>query len=76
MVRNLYTVKENGKVFPIDMDIVLLDTEAKNNYTAGVASKVTNLVISSQNIDADWAAFVNEQRVMFEPVLADLNAMN
>ena len=76
MVRNLYSVKEKGVVFPIDMDIVLLDTDAKNNYSAGVASRVTNLVISSNNIDGDWADFVKEYRSVYEPVLEDLNAMN
>ena len=73
MVQALYEVKEKGVVFPIDMKIELLDTEAKNNYSAGVASKVTNLVISSNDIDGDWADFVAEYKVMYEPVLNDLN---
>ena len=73
MVRNLYKVKENGVVFPINMDIVLLDTDAKNNYSAGVASRVTSLVISSNDIAGDWAAFIREYKVMYEPVLEDLN---
>lgn len=73
LVRNMYKVKENGVVFPIDMNIELLDTDAKNNYSAGVASKVTSIVISSTDIDADWAAYVEEYRSMYEPVLEDLN---
>lgn len=73
MVRNLYKIKEAGVVFPIDMDVVLLDTDAKNNYSAGVASRVTSIVISSSNIDSDWAAFVEEYKSIYEPVLEDLN---
>ena len=73
IVKNLYQIKESGVVFPIDMNIVLLDTEAKNNYSAGVASKVTSLVISSKDIKADWKAYVKEYQSMWKPVLEDLN---
>lgn len=73
LVRNMYKVKESGVVFPVDMNIELLNTDAKNNYSAGVASKVTSVVISSNNIDADWAAYVEEYKSMYEPVLEDLN---
>jgi len=73
IVQNLYKVKENGVVFPIDMKVVLLDTENKNNYSAGVAGKVTSLVISSKDIEGDWAAFVKECKALYEPVLEDLN---
>lgn len=73
IVHNLYKVKQAGTVFPTDMNIVLLDTEAKNNYSVGVASKITSLVISSNNIEADWAAFVKEASALYKPVLEDLN---
>lgn len=73
IVHNLYDVKKSGTVFPVDMDIVLLDTEAKNNYSVGVASRVTSLVISSNNIEKDWAAFVKEASALYKPVLDDLN---
>lgn len=73
LVHKLYEVKQNGTVFPTDMDIVLLDTEAKNNYSVGVASRVTSLVISSNNIEADWKAFVKESGAIYNPVLKDLN---
>lgn len=73
IVHNLYDVKEAGTIFPVDMDVVLLDTEAKNNYSVGVASRVTSIVISSNNVEADWAAFVKEASTLYEPVLKDLN---
>ena len=73
MVHNLYKVKLAGKVLPIDMHYELLDTDAKNNYSVGVGSKVTSLVISSTNIEADWKAFVDEQSGLWKPVVEDLN---
>lgn len=73
MVHKLYDIKESGTVFPVDMDYVLLDSEAKNNYSVGVASRVTSLVISSSDIDGDWAQFVKESSALYKPVLEDLN---
>ena len=72
-IPNIIGIKENGVVFPVNMDIVLLDTEAKNNYSAGVASRVTSIIISSSDIEGDWADFVDEYKIMYEPVLEDLN---
>ncbi|MBQ8804032.1 MAG: hypothetical protein IJZ53_10380 [Tyzzerella sp.] len=73
MVLDIYEVKSNGTIFPIDMDYVILDTDAKKNYSIAVTSQVTKLVISSNNIEKDWKAFVDEYSTIWQPVLDDLN---
>lgn len=73
LVQKIYETKTKGTVLPIDINIELLDTDAMNNYSVGVASRVTSLVISSKNIDADWKAFVDEASALYKPALQDLN---
>ena len=73
MVLDIYDVKQKGTIFPIDMNYVSLDTDAKKNYSIAVTSQVTKLVISSNNIEKDWKAFVSEYSSIWQPVLDDLN---
>lgn len=73
MVLDIYDVKRSGTIFEIDMDYMLLDTDAKKNYSVAVASQVTKLVVSSKNIEKDWKAFVEEYKGIWKPVLDDLN---
>ncbi len=72
-VHKIYEIKSKGTLFEIDMDYVLLDTEAKNNYGLSLTSKVTNLVHGTGNIEKDWDAFLKENSALYKPVLEDLN---
>ena len=73
LVLKIYDIKQKGTVFSYDMNVILLDTEAKQNYSMAVASQVTKMVISSKNVKSDWKAYLDEYKSIWQPVLEDLN---
>lgn len=73
-VLGIYTAKMQGDVLPSDPDYNFFASEAKARYSVDVNSEIIKLIMDKNaDLDAEWAAFLESQSVMSQPVLDDLN---
>lgn len=67
-----------GGYQPVDMNVNTLDTEAKRNYSVNIDDEISRIVCDStipmENVEAEWNAFIEANRMLWQPVVDDLNA--
>ena len=69
-----YAVKQSGTVFKKDDKVEALATEAKKNYSVDVNSAIAEIVTTNKDAETEWAAFIEANKGLWEPVVAELNA--
>lgn len=61
----------------VDYDYNFFVSDAKTEYAVGINDEILRLIadttIPVEDIDAQWAEFIENYRVMWEPVVEDLN---
>lgn len=65
------------KVVPMDPDLAFFTNEAYDNATAGLEATIYTKIaelMTSKNIESDWAAWVNQKSVEVQPAVDELNA--
>lgn len=72
-----YASAEQNGYTPFDYNIEFLSGEAKQNYSVDIASEITRLVcdktIAIEDVDAQWEAFIEMNKGLWQPVVEDLN---
>ena len=62
----------------LDFDYTFFNSTAKNEYSVDIAGEILRLIagrdIPVENVAAEWNAFIENNRVAWEPVINDLNA--
>jgi putative aldouronate transport system substrate-binding protein len=58
----------------VDFDKQFFDGEATKNLAVHVTDAITELIIASKDLDADWTAWVAEQMPQVQAALDELNA--
>ena len=69
-----YTAKAAGDIADFDPDYSFFISDAKSAYSVDVASEIVRIIIEGADIDTEWAAFVEAQAPIYQPVLDDLNS--
>lgn len=65
---------ENGVAVLYPFEYGFHSSEAKNNYSADVQSKIVELAMNDADIATEWAAYLEQFSGMVEPLLDELNA--
>jgi putative aldouronate transport system substrate-binding protein len=66
---------DNGDILSYDPDYEFYVSDAKSRYSVDVESEIVRIVLDdSLDIEEEWAAFVEEQKPIWEPLLNELNA--
>lgn len=71
--RAVFDVKGQGNIIPLQINYYNYNSDAKNNFSIDVGSKVAEIVGSNDDIEAAWDTFIDENRGIWEPVLNELN---
>lgn len=65
---------DDGDILDWDPDYAFFVSDAKSRYSVDIESEVVRLVLDgSLDIEEEWAAFVDEQRPLWQPLLNELN---
>lgn len=68
-------LKANGAPVEINYEYMFYTSDAKNNYSIDVASKIVELIANEEDIAESWSAFTGEYQTMVTPLLEELNAL-
>lgn len=73
------SAEEHGYV-ELDYNVSFLGTEAKANYSVNIVDEIVRLVVDDEVTDDEiadqWNAFIENYRLIWEPVVDDLNNQN
>lgn len=73
-----YQSAEKNGYRAIDNKVNFLNTEAMRNYSVDIDSEITRIVcddtISMDDVEAQWATFIEQNAGLWQPVVNDLNA--
>ncbi|MBQ7841018.1 MAG: hypothetical protein IJ390_11140, partial [Lachnospiraceae bacterium] len=72
--RTGYEVKSSGKVLMPSDRYESLSSAAKENYSVDIDAKITEIVVSGEDVETAWNDFIETNRNLWEPVLNELNA--
>ena len=74
-VLSVYAVKlaNSAVVFPEDDKVTALATTAKKAYSINWKEAIADVIVNASDVDTAWAKFVDTNRGLWEPVVADLN---
>lgn len=72
----LYKEKvENGVLLPVDYDYNFFSSDARAAYSVDIPSEIIRLMLAEKaDVAAEWNAFIESNRAIWEPVMNDLNA--
>lgn len=75
-VIDMEEVRGQSKIFyAYDPDYVFFASEAKSQYSVNIIDEVVRLILDKNaDIPAEWNAFIEANRSIWEPVVNDLNA--
>lgn len=63
---------------PVDNDYAFYTSTAKDEYSVGIGMEILRIIadasIPVENVQTEWEAFIENNRVMWEPLLTELNA--
>lgn len=72
---NMFRVKEkNMDLIEPDYDVTLFAGEKKLKFSVAVDNEITNMIVSGQDIDAQWAEFVSNNQQAVTEVVDEINA--
>ena len=71
--RAVFEAKDKGNIVPVQINYANYSSNAKDIYSVDVGSKVAELAVNNDDIEAAWDAFIEENRGMWEPLLNELN---
>ncbi|MBQ7841228.1 MAG: hypothetical protein IJ390_12215 [Lachnospiraceae bacterium] len=69
-----YAVRSKGIVFEKDDKVEALATEAKKNYSCDINAAVAEIVSGKKDAATEIAAFIENNKGLWQPVVDDLNA--
>ena len=69
----MFEAKDKGNIVPVQINYANYSSNAKDIYSVDVGSKVAELAVNNDDIEAAWDAFIEENRGMWEPLLNELN---
>lgn len=80
-ITNCYATRyENAMEYgykPVDYDLTFFSSTSKDEYSVGIDAEVLRIIadknIPVENVNAEWESFIEANRVMWEPLLNDLN---
>lgn len=74
LILDNYAVKQNGIVMAKDDKLEALATDAMKNYSCDIKAAVAEIVSTNQDVETALAEFIDANKGLWEPVVADLNA--
>ncbi|MDL2318099.1 hypothetical protein LJC74_03265 [Eubacteriales bacterium OttesenSCG-928-A19] len=70
-----YAAKGEGVINPTDYDYAFFASDNKANFSMDFVNEITRLIITPDlDIDAEWSAYLETNKAMWQPVVDDLNA--
>lgn len=73
-VLDMYAVKQTGSIIMLDYDYEFFASDNKANFSMDFEDEITRLVIAKDiDVAAEWAAFIDKNESMWQPVIDDLN---
>lgn len=74
IVSDIYAAKQAGVVVPYDYDFAFHNSDAKKMYSVDITENAAKLVLNDADIESEWNAFINQYKMMVDPLLDELNA--
>ena len=74
-IKQAYATKNEGVIRAYDFDYKFFTSQAKSEYSCDIKAEIVGLMVDGTlDIDTEWAAFIEENAGMVNPLIADLNA--
>ena len=74
-IKQVYAAKERGFIIPLDYDYEFFASDAKSQFSLDFPDEITRIILlKDPDVEAEWNRFLDQNRAIWEPVVADLNA--
>lgn len=74
IVSSIYAAKQAGTVVPYNYDYAFHKSDLKDMYSVDISGAAANLILNDADIEAEWAAFIDQYKSMVDPLIAELDA--
>ena len=74
-IKQVYAAKERGYIIPLDYDYEFFASDAKSQFSLNFPDEITRIILlKDADVSSEWNRFLDQNRAIWEPVVADLNA--